>query len=71
MKTFDPPRVCISQEEYDQLLQCRIVAEQVWRIYGPYAFPKELQVNHIEYPETYPRSVRSRLERLMDFDDSE
>tara|TARA_B100001109_G_scaffold111638_1_gene91058 strand:+ start:267 stop:482 length:216 start_codon:yes stop_codon:yes gene_type:complete len=71
MKEFDPPQVCISQEEYDQLQECKRVAESLWRIYGPYNFPKELQERTSEYPNKYPRSVRGRLELLMEFDDSE
>ena len=71
MKEFDPPQVCISQEEYDQLQECKRVAESLWRIYGPYGFPKELQERVVEFPDKYPQSVRGRLERLMEFDDSE
>ena len=74
MKQFDPHLVTITQEEYLQLKVCEAIADELWMIYGPYDFPKELREpnNYTQISERgYKVSIRQRLEKLMDFDDSE
>jgi len=70
MKEFDTPMICITQEEYEQLKECRI-AQELWQIYGPYNFSKELEQARNPLPGQYPHSIYSRLVRLNSFDDSE
>ena len=72
MKEFDPPLVAISQEEYQQLITCKSIAEDLWRMYGAYSFPKEMrEPSPMISKGTYHDSIYYRLTKLMDFDDSE
>lgn len=74
MKEFDPHLVTISQEEFEQLKTCRDIVHELWMVYGPYGFPKELREPN-DYTRVAERgyhvSIRQRIERLMNFDDSE
>ena len=68
MKEFDPHQITISQEEHTQLVECRTIVRQLWHTYGPYKFPRELRERDSLYDNL---SVNSRVDVVMNFDDSE
>jgi hypothetical protein len=79
MKTFDKPMVTISQEEYDQLQECKAVINVLWMQFGPHSWPERFHLPkgkmfadldpHGHEFEFY--QLRTRFDRLMDYDDSE
>ena len=79
MKEFDKPLVTISQEEYDQLQECKSIIKCLWKQFGPHSWPDRFRMpkgktfvnldpNGHDF-EFY--QLRSRFDRLMDYDDSE
>jgi len=81
MKKFDTPMVTISQEEYEQLQECKTLVNMLWMRFGPYQWPKVFQLpkgttwKDLDKPERkddfdFYRFVH-RVDVLMNFDDSE
>ncbi len=80
MKEFDKPRVSITQEEYDQLQECKSLVNMLWMRFGPYKWPTEFNLPRGKTLRTFHEKsddfkfyseFRSRIDRLMGFDDSE
>jgi len=79
MKKFDPPMVCISPEEYEQLQECKALINTLWMRFGPYEWSKEFRLPKGKTFRDFPLhstefkfyQIRSRIDRLMDYDDSE
>lgn len=79
MKEFDPPMVTITQEEHEQLLKCKGIVESLWRKLGPYNWPEVFQLPKgktwrdilQDVEETAFYKIRTDIELLMGFDDSE
>ena len=79
MKEFDEPMVTVSQEHFDQLQECRSIVEDLWRQFGPYKWPEAFRLPRGKtFADLDPHGhefrfyqIRSRLGRLMEFDDSE
>ena len=79
MKEFPAPMVTIPPEEYEQLLKCKSIVETLWRKLGPYSWPdvfrlpKGTTFADIVHDEEEMRfyQIRTEIERLMGFDDSE
>jgi hypothetical protein len=79
MKEFEPPMVCISPEEYKQLQECKRLINLLWMQFGPHQWPAEFRMPrgktfldfHEESHEFKFYQFRSRMDRLMDYDDSE
>jgi len=79
MKKFEPHRVCITQEEYQQLQQCKRIVSLIWRKFMWNGWPKEFRlppgktfadfVNDPDAMEFY--QLRSTVDQLFDYDDSE
>ena len=80
MKEFDKPMVTITQEHFEQLQECKALVNMLWLQFGPYQFPAEFRLpkgktfrdlsEHSDEFKFYA-TFRSRLDRLMEFDDSE
>jgi hypothetical protein len=60
MKEFDAPLVTITNEEYEQLVECRKILDELWMEHSPHSRQWNI-----------PMLIRHRLDRLFDFDDSE
>jgi hypothetical protein len=80
MKEFDKPMVTVSQEHYDQLQECKALINMLWMQFGPYQWPAEFRLpkgktfrdfHEQSYEFKFYSGFRSRVERLMEFDDSE
>lgn len=80
MKNFDAPLVTITQEEYDQLQQCKALIELLWAKFGPYDWPEAFRLpKGKSFRDLLPEDstdfqfyqFRSHVNRLMEFDDSE
>jgi hypothetical protein len=79
VKKFDTPMVTISQEEYDQLQECKSIINVLWMQFGPHSWPERFRMpkgktfrdfsEHSHEFEFY--QIRSRFDRLMGYDDSE
>jgi hypothetical protein len=83
MKDFDKPLVTISQEDYDQLQECKALINMLWRRFCLLGngWPKEFRLprgksfrdflgpEHSEDFQFY--RFTQRVDVLMDFDDSE
>ncbi len=79
MKKFPAPMVTISPEEYEQLQKCKSVVETLWRKFGPYSWPDAFRlpkgttfkdiINDEQEMAFY--QLRSDVDTLMEFDDSE
>jgi len=37
VKEFDEPRICLKQDEFDQLQECRRIVQHLWQTFGPVA----------------------------------
>ena len=77
MKEFDKPLVTITPEEYEQLQECKRVLTVLWRQFGPHSWPREFNLPSGKNfqncsPEEFEfYTLRSKLDRLFDYDDSE
>ena len=77
MKAFDTPMVTISQEEYDQLQECKAIINVLWMQFGPYQWPEAFRLPKgktfadLDTSEFEFYQIRSRFETLFGFDDSE
>ena len=79
MKEFDKPLVTITQEHYDQLQECKAIIECLWMQFGPHEWPEAFRLpkgktfhefsEHSNEFKFY--QIRSRFDRLFDYDDSE
>ena len=80
MKEFDEPMVTVSQEHFDQLQECKALIDMLWMHFGPYNWPQEFRLprgktfrdlsEHSAEFKFYS-SFKTRVDRLMEFDDSE
>ena len=80
MKEFDQHMICISQEEHQQLLECKTLINLLWSKFGAYDWPKEFR---LPKGKTFRDLLDDgsddfqfyqfiqRMENLMNFDDSE
>ena len=81
MKNFDTPMVTISKEEYDQLKECKMLINTLWRKFGPYDWPREFSLpKNLSWKDLYEveqegergfYQFTQRVNELMKFDDSE
>jgi len=79
MKDHGSPMVTISQEHFEQLQECKKIVEAFWRKFGPHSWPREFHlpagttfydIQH-DPEEMYFYQLRTRFDRLFDYDDSE
>jgi hypothetical protein len=77
MKEFDKPMVTISQEHYEQLQECKAIVNSLWMQFGPYSWPEAFRLPKgktfadLDSYEFEFYQLRSRVEKLLGFDDSE
>jgi len=71
--------VTITQEHYNQLLECKNIVEVLWRKFGPHSWPREFSLPAgrtlsdiaSDVHEFAFYTIRSRFDSLFDYDDSE
>ena len=78
MKEFDKPMVTITQEHFEQLQECKTLINMLWTQFGPYQWPQEFRLPKGKTFRDLPADdfqfysgFTSRMDRLMEFDDSE
>ncbi|MGD9728629.1 MAG: hypothetical protein AB7L09_01405 [Nitrospira sp.] len=79
MKEFDKPLVTISQDEYEQLQECKNLIRTLWMRFGAHRWPKEFYppkglswADIAKNPEEFDfYRWTHRIDVLMNYDDSE